>query len=94
MRLTGYAVSAKSPAALDEIGMPRKIRQLKSGLRQAGFLLVPGRGKGSPTVWIHPVSRTSVTVSGSDSDDAHFYQERDIREAIAEVIRVSHREGQ
>jgi predicted RNA binding protein YcfA (HicA-like mRNA interferase family) len=73
--------------------MPRKIRQRESDLRQAGFLLVPRRGKGSHTVWIHPISRTSVTVSGSDGDDAQFYQERDVREAIAEVIRASHREG-
>ena len=73
--------------------MPRKIHQLKSDLRKAGFLLVPRRGKGSHTVWVHPVSKTSVTVSGSDSDDAQFYQERDVREAIAEAIRSSHGEG-
>ena len=58
--------------AFGDVGMPRKIRQLKSDLRKAGFLLVPRRGKGSHTVWVHPVSKTSVTVSGSDSDDAQF----------------------
>ena len=74
--------------------MPRKIRQLKSDLRKAGFLLVPGRGKGSHTVWVHTETGTSVTVLGSDGDDAQYYQERDVREAIAEAIRTARREGE
>ena len=74
--------------------MPRKIRQLRSDLRKAGFSLVPKRGKGSHTVWVHPETRTSVTVSGSDGDDAQFYQVRDVREAIAAAVRVSYREGE
>jgi predicted RNA binding protein YcfA (HicA-like mRNA interferase family) len=74
--------------------VPRKIRQLKSDLRRAGFMLVPRRGKGSHTVWIHPISGTSVTVSGSDGDDARYYQEQDVRDAIAEALRATYREGE
>ena len=73
--------------------MPRKIRQLKSDLRNAGFVLVPRRGKGSHTVWAHPITKTSVTVSGRDGADAQMYQERDVREAIAEAMRASERDG-
>ncbi|MCD6028189.1 MAG: hypothetical protein K0S78_363 [Thermomicrobiales bacterium] len=74
--------------------MPRKIRQLRSDLRKAGFVLVPKRGKGSHTVWADPITKTSVTVSGADGDDAQYYQEQDVREAIAEAARASQREGE
>jgi hypothetical protein len=73
--------------------MPRTIRQQNSDLRKAGFVLIPGRGKGSLTAWIHPVIRTAITVSGSDGDDAQTYQEWDVREATADAMRASRREG-
>ncbi|MBA3415976.1 MAG: type II toxin-antitoxin system HicA family toxin, partial [Chloroflexia bacterium] len=34
--------------------MPRKIRQLESDLRRAGFVERTDRGKGSHRVWTHP----------------------------------------
>src|SRR5215208_5227731 len=34
--------------------MPKKIRELKAMLRQSGWYLVPGGGKGSHTKWRHP----------------------------------------
>lgn len=71
--------------------MPRKIRQLKSDLRKAGFLLIPKRGKGSHTLWVHPKTNTSVTVSGGDGADAQYYQESDVREAISESMKPIHR---
>ena len=65
--------------------MPRKIRQLKSDLRKAGFVLTD-RGKGSHEVWEHPeVASASVTLSGRDGADAKPYQERDVREALTKV---------
>lgn len=66
--------------------MPRKIRQLKAELRFAGFLELPGRGKGSHTMWKHPdVPDLAVILAGRDGDDAKTYQERDILRAIREA---------
>ncbi|HEY9800331.1 MAG TPA: type II toxin-antitoxin system HicA family toxin [Leptolyngbyaceae cyanobacterium] len=48
--------------------MPKKIRQLKSSLLQAGFSYRPG--KGSHTNWYHPLLPGRVTLSGKDGDDA------------------------
>lgn len=66
--------------------MPRKIRQLIADLKKAGFVLAPHRGKGSHRVFKHLMSGAEVVLSGQTGDDAERYQERDVREAIAEVI--------
>lgn len=67
--------------------MPRKIRQLNADLRRAGFVSRPG--KGDHTFWRHPqVSTVRVSLDGKDGDDADRYQERQVRQAIAEVTRV------
>jgi predicted RNA binding protein YcfA (HicA-like mRNA interferase family) len=64
--------------------VPRKIRQLKSDLKKAGFVERPHRGKGSHSFWVHPEhTGVSVTVAGHDGDDAQGYQEKQVREAIA-----------
>ncbi|KYC37344.1 hypothetical protein WA1_47930 [Scytonema hofmannii PCC 7110] len=63
--------------------MPKKIRELKQMLRQLGFTELPG--KGSHTNWIHPFYVGKLTVSGKDSSDAKFYQEKDVQQAIKEV---------
>ena len=65
--------------------MPKKIRELKKMLHQAGFELIPKRGKGSHTVWKHPQYKGSITVSGKDSQDAQIYQEKDVKQAIRKV---------
>ncbi len=66
--------------------MPRKIRQLKSDLRKAGFVEQTERGKGSHAVWEHPtVPEAMVTLSGKNGADAQAYQEKTVREAIAHV---------
>jgi predicted RNA binding protein YcfA (HicA-like mRNA interferase family) len=63
--------------------MPRRIRQLKADLRAAGFVELPGRGKGSHTVWAHPEQTdVTVTLSGQDGEDAKRYQEGQVTEAI------------
>ncbi len=54
-------------------------------LRKAGFTLVPKRGKGSHTVWKHPLYNGTITLSGKDGKDAGRYQERDVERAIKEV---------
>jgi predicted RNA binding protein YcfA (HicA-like mRNA interferase family) len=64
--------------------VPRKIRQLKSDLRKAGFVEHPDRGKGSHSFWAHSKhTGVSVTVAGHDGDDAKRYQEKQVRAAIA-----------
>lgn len=54
--------------------MQKKIRELKSLLRKAGFTYRPG--KGSHTVWEHPLLPQKITISGNDGDDARPYQEK------------------
>ncbi|MSU59643.1 MAG: type II toxin-antitoxin system HicA family toxin [Pedosphaera sp.] len=66
--------------------MPRKIRQLVSDLEQAGFGLVPG-GKGSHRKFRHAEFPGSVILSGKDGDDAQFYQEKQVRNAVREVTK-------
>lgn len=69
--------------------MPRKIRQLKSELRKAGFVENTERGKGSHAVWEHPDAPSAfVTLSGKDGDDAKAYQEKHVREAIAQALQA------
>ncbi|MGB3514050.1 MAG: type II toxin-antitoxin system HicA family toxin [Microcoleaceae cyanobacterium] len=63
--------------------MPKKIRELKQMLRQAGFTEIPG--KGSHTNWIHPLYAGKLTVSGQDKNDAKPYQEKNVQKAIDEV---------
>lgn len=53
--------------------MPKKIKELKSILKKAGF--VSRSGKGSNTVWSHPLLNYSLTISGKDGNDADRYQE-------------------
>jgi hypothetical protein len=67
-------------------GTPRKIRQLKSDLRKAGFVERKDRGKGSHARWFDvAVPEVFVQLAGHDGDDARAYQERDVRQAIALV---------
>lgn len=61
--------------------MPRKIRQLIADLAQAGFRPVQG-DKGSHRKFRHPRLAGSVILSGKAGDDAHPYQEKQVRLAI------------
>jgi predicted RNA binding protein YcfA (HicA-like mRNA interferase family) len=63
--------------------MPRKIRELKAELKKAGFRWRPG--KGSHTVWEHPLADKAVVLSGADGRDAKRYQEIEAAEQIAIV---------
>jgi predicted RNA binding protein YcfA (HicA-like mRNA interferase family) len=66
--------------------MPRKIRQLVSDLEKSGFVLVPG-GKGSHRKFRHLKFAGAVILSGRDGDDARHYQEKQVRNAIRDVIK-------
>jgi predicted RNA binding protein YcfA (HicA-like mRNA interferase family) len=63
--------------------MPKKIRELKSMLKKAGFSYRPG--KGSHTVWSHPLLEYSLTLSGKDGADANRYQEKDVENALKDL---------
>lgn len=65
--------------------MPKKIRELKSILKNAGFTLLKDRGKGSHTVWEHPNVEQNVILSGKDSKDAQKYQDKRVKEAVEEA---------
>jgi predicted RNA binding protein YcfA (HicA-like mRNA interferase family) len=67
--------------------VPRKIRELVKALRNAGFTLVPGGGKGSHRKFTHAKYEGAVTLSGQDSDDAKKYQEKQVKRAIEELER-------
>jgi predicted RNA binding protein YcfA (HicA-like mRNA interferase family) len=63
--------------------VPKKIRELKAVLLKAGFTY--RSGKGSHTVWSHPLLSYSLTLSGKDGSDADRYQERDVRSALKDL---------
>ena len=66
--------------------MPRKVRQLVADLEAAGFAIIPG-GKGSHRKFRHEKFAGAVLLSGKDGEDAHHYQEKQIRNAIRATIR-------
>jgi predicted RNA binding protein YcfA (HicA-like mRNA interferase family) len=73
--------------------MPKKIRELKSLLLQAGFIY--RQGKGSHTNWFHSLLPGRVTLSGKDGADAKPYQEKDVNNALQrleEIIKVQEEE--
>jgi len=63
--------------------MPKKIRELKKLLQQAGF--TQRTGKGSHTNWYHPLYSGRITISGKEGNDAKDYQENEVLKAIKEV---------
>lgn len=65
--------------------MQRKIRDLVKDLRDAGFTLVLGGGKGSHRKFTHKNYPGAVTLSGQDGDDARKYQEKQVKRAIEDV---------
>ena len=71
--------------------MPQKIRELKSKLQKAGFVLLKKRGKGSHTMWEHPLLINLVVISGKDGDDADRYQEREVSDALMELEKTKQR---
>ena len=66
----------------DTASMPRKIRELISDLLRAGFY--DRGGKGSHLNFRHPKG-SYLTLSGRSGDDAMHYQERIVRQKIAEA---------
>ena len=65
--------------------MPPKVWELERDLARVG--LRERSGRGSHRNWVHPGSRTRLTVSGHAGDDAKRYQIRQVRAAIEESKR-------
>ena len=65
--------------------MPRKVRELISDLERAGFVRLPGAGKGSHRKFVHDEYPGAVTVSGRSGGDARPYQEQAVRRAVKAV---------
>ena len=62
--------------------MPKKIRDLESELKRAGFIWESG--KGSHRKWRHPKG-ILVIMSGNAGHDAKRYQEKQVTLAIKEA---------
>jgi predicted RNA binding protein YcfA (HicA-like mRNA interferase family) len=60
--------------------MPKKIRELKSLLKQAEFTFQPA--KGSHSKWTHPQLSQSIIIAGKDGSDAKFYLEKQVINAL------------
>jgi predicted RNA binding protein YcfA (HicA-like mRNA interferase family) len=63
------------------------VRELLRDLLDAGFVLVPGAGKGSHRKFTHAIFPGAVTLSGQDGDDGKKYQEKQVARAIEAVKR-------
>ncbi len=66
--------------------MPKKIRELKSLLRKAGFTYQPA--KGSHTKWKHSKLYKAIIIAGKDGDDAKAYLEKQINESLEELKKL------
>ncbi len=71
--------------------MPKKIRELKSLLSQAGFIEKPA--KGSHSKWSHPLVSFSVIMSGKDGSDAKPYQEKQVFLALRQLEQIKREES-
>lgn len=74
--------------------MPKKIRELKAMVAKAGYILQPGRGKGSHTYWKHPLlPEEPLTIPGKDGDDAPLYLEKNIQRILKSLEDFENDEG-
>ncbi|MGG6264405.1 type II toxin-antitoxin system HicA family toxin [Leptolyngbya sp. AN03gr2] len=63
--------------------MPKKIRELKKLIQDAGYIYQPKRGKGSHTFWTHPqLPDDPLVIPGKDGDDAPKYLEKEVAKAL------------
>ena len=73
--------------------MPKKIGELKQNLSKAGFVLQKGRGKGSPSYWLHPALASPLIMPGKDGDDAPRYLEQQINKALELLATLEEEEN-
>jgi predicted RNA binding protein YcfA (HicA-like mRNA interferase family) len=68
--------------------MPRKVRELLTDYRRAGFTIWPAKGKGSHRKVTHPLLPGALTVARQEGEDAAPYQERDLRQALKDIEKA------
>ncbi|HBY79563.1 MAG TPA: hypothetical protein DEG47_21775 [Cyanobacteria bacterium UBA11148] len=62
---------------------------------KVGYVLQPGRGKGSHTYWKHPwLPEEPLTIPGKDGDDAPLYLERNIQRVLKKLEEIENKEGE
>jgi predicted RNA binding protein YcfA (HicA-like mRNA interferase family) len=64
-----------------------KIRILKSRLSKAGFFQVPKRGKGSHSIWRHPLYPITIVQSGKDNRNAKPYQVKTLKLVLQKIAK-------
>ncbi|MEA5593296.1 type II toxin-antitoxin system HicA family toxin [Rivularia sp. UHCC 0363] len=75
--------------------MPKKVRELKAMVAKLGYILQPGRGKGSHTFWKHPLlPEQPLTIPGKDGDDAPLYLERGIQRVLKKLEELKKLENE
>jgi predicted RNA binding protein YcfA (HicA-like mRNA interferase family) len=73
--------------------MPRKLRDLRAALRQAGAAIEAQRG--SHQKWGHEwVPDTKVVLAGHDSADAKPYQEQQVRRLLERIAEETQKRQQ
>jgi len=70
--------------------MPKKIRELKSLLKKAGFSMQPA--KGSHSKWQHPQLSEMIIISGNDGSDAKLYLEKQVMMALKTLKNINKEE--
>jgi predicted RNA binding protein YcfA (HicA-like mRNA interferase family) len=63
--------------------MPKKVREIKAALLDAGFK--PRKGKGSHINWKHPLLDEIITIAKKDGDDAPRYLEKQVAKALEKL---------
>jgi predicted RNA binding protein YcfA (HicA-like mRNA interferase family) len=63
--------------------MPKKIREIKRLLLNTGFTW--RQGKGSHTVWKHPLLNEPIVIARKDGEDAPLYLEKQVDEALRQL---------
>jgi predicted RNA binding protein YcfA (HicA-like mRNA interferase family) len=73
--------------------MPKKIRELKSMLRKAGFIY--RSAKGSHTRWVHPLlPNEPITIAGWDGDDTKAYIEKEVNRKLEILKTIEEQESE
>ncbi len=77
--------------------MPKKVRELKAMVSKVGYILQPGRGKGSHTYWKHSLlAEEPLTIPGKDGDgdDAPLYLEKNIQRVLKKLEEMKQTENE
>jgi len=63
--------------------LPKKVRELKKALIEAGF--TARQGKGSHSVWSHSLVSRAIVIARQDGADAPKYLEQQVKAALKQL---------